>query len=119
MTRLSSFLFHRSRNSLTLWLLAGGYLVYLAYTLLRDAGETAAHVWGIYLSAAVFGLVGLALLAVSLLALKNGWYSEKLAADEHTADTALPSADANAADIDSAEADMFPSAANDDVAGEP
>ena len=118
MTRLSSFLSHRSRNSLTLWLLAGGYLVYLAYSLLRDAGETVTRVWGIYLSAAVFGLVGLALLAVSLLALKNGWYSEK-AADEGADTTALPAADTDAADIAGADADTRSPAADADPAGEP
>lgn len=89
MTKLSSFLSRRSRNSLTLWLLAGGYLVYLAYSLLRDAGKTAEHVWGIYLSAAVFGLVGLALLVVSLLAMKQGWYSEKAGSCEDKPAAAL------------------------------
>lgn len=71
--KLNKLVKNRSQSSLTLWLIAGGYLVYLAYQILTgDQGSTNRLI--IYATSALFIIVGLALVGVSLYALIGKHY---------------------------------------------
>lgn len=71
----------RRYNSYVLYLVAGGYLMYLAYKMLRDMDASAGNVLLICVLAVFFGLCGLLLVSVSLLAMYKGWFAERAAAE--------------------------------------
>lgn len=71
----------RRYNSFVLYVVAGGYLVYLAYKMLRDMETVTGSPVLFYGLAVIFGLVGLALVSVSLLAMSKGWFAERVAAE--------------------------------------
>lgn len=83
MKKMIPFLCSRRRNSHILWICAGGYFIYLAWTLFRDVKSADPGAWGMYLCVAAFVLIGLALLATGLLALFKGWYAEMAEADNN------------------------------------
>lgn len=74
--KIDKLLSNRNQSSVVLWLIAGGYLVYLVYQILSgDMGETNRLI--IYATCALFIIAGLALVAVSLYALIGKKYQTK------------------------------------------
>ena len=74
------------QNLYIMLLIVGGYLAYLAYDLFTNAGSTEGRIWPIYLAAVLFGICGVAIVAVCLLALVKGYYSEKNQPEESPED---------------------------------
>lgn len=66
--KIDKLLSNRNQTSVFLWLIAGGYLVYLAYQILSgDMGS--ANRWVLYVFCALFIIVGLAIVALALYSL--------------------------------------------------
>ena len=66
--KLNKFLSHHNQTSIFLWLIVGGYLVYLAYQILTGDMGTANRAL-LYFFCVLFILVGTLIVAVSLYAL--------------------------------------------------
>ncbi len=74
----------RRYNSYILYIVAGGYLLYLAYKMLRDLEGGGRPLF--YIMAVAFGLIGLLLVSVSLLAMYKGWFIERVKAEKENED---------------------------------
>ena len=74
------------QNLFVMMLVVGGYLVYLAYDIVSNAGSTEGRIWPLYLAAVLFALCGAFIFGMSLLALVKGYYVEKNSTEEAPAD---------------------------------
>lgn len=73
--KLNKFLSRHNQMSLFLWLVVGGYLVYQAYQILSGDMGTANHLV-LYIFSALFIVVGVVIVAVSLYALIGKHYQQ-------------------------------------------
>ena len=71
--KLNKFLSRHNQSSVFLWLIVGGYLVYLAYDIFTGDMGSANHAL-LYIACAFFMIVGLAVCAISLYALIGKHY---------------------------------------------
>ena len=76
MNKFQKFLCRHSQASIALWVVVGGYLVYLAWQLLTEPTETANPVI-ITAAAVVFAVIGAAVVAIGLYAIFAGYNKER------------------------------------------
>lgn len=73
--KLKKFLCRHSQTSIALWMVVGGYLIYLAWDIFRTDTATANPII-LKVAMVVFTIVGLVILAVGALALFGGYNKE-------------------------------------------
>ena len=78
MDKLKKFLYRHSQTSIALWMVVGGYLIYLAWQIFKTGiGDGNAVI--LVAAMIVFVIVGLLLLAVGCYSLFGGYNKENIA----------------------------------------
>lgn len=81
MDKLKKFLCRHSQTSIALWMVVGGYLIYLAWDIFK-ADKGSADTTLLAVAMIVFTIVGFFILACGALALFGGYNKESAAAKE-------------------------------------
>ena len=87
MDKLKKFLCRHSQTSIALWMVVGGYLIYLAWDILK-ADKGSADMTLLTVAMIVFAVVGLIILACCALALFGGYNKESAAGERRDSEDA-------------------------------